>query len=77
MVQFFLTISISIIATALGLFFYLRPRVAMEIQRKFYLSINWRMEPVNYPKEVRATQIMGLMLIFISITAVIYTIMRL
>jgi hypothetical protein len=36
-----------------------RPELAIEIQKRFYAKINWRIEPVSMPKEIRNTRIMG------------------
>lgn len=46
----------------LGLFLILRPVQVIELQKRFYLKINWRMEPVNMALEIRNTRIMGFML---------------
>jgi len=46
----------------LGLFLILRPAQAIELQKRFYFKINWRMEPVNMALEIRNTRMMGFML---------------
>lgn len=48
-----------IIAVALGLFLLLRPQGAIELQRRFYAGINWRIEPIDMRKEIYHTRIMG------------------
>ncbi len=50
-----------------GIFLIFKPASAIEIQRKFYALINWRIEPISMPKEIRSTRIMGLLLIIIMI----------
>jgi hypothetical protein len=47
-----------------------RPAAAIEFQRRFYLKINWRMEPVSMEKELLATKLMGLGIILV-LTAVL------
>ena len=65
-------ISISIISVILGLFLFYKPALAIEIQRKFYEKINWRVEPIFLQKEIKNTKIMGLVLITISSLTIIY-----
>ena len=52
---------------AVGIFCFFRPESAIELQRRFYLTINWRIEPVSWEKEVRNTRAMGLFLVVFSI----------
>jgi hypothetical protein len=43
----------------------------IEIQRKFYEKINWKVEPVSMEKEIRNTRIMGLFLVFATALTVV------
>jgi hypothetical protein len=56
----------------IGIFLFIKPRQAINIQIKFYEKINWRMQPVSRPKEIRSTKIMGLFLIAVTLIAVVY-----
>ena len=56
----------------IGLFIFLKPALAIELQKKFYEKLNWRIEPVSMEKELRHTKIMGLFLIVISLLISIY-----
>jgi hypothetical protein len=47
----------------LGFILFLRPSQAIEIQRRFYLLINWRVEPVDAEREIRMTRYMGIFMI--------------
>ena|SRR3989338_1720631 len=47
-----------------GLYVFLRPAQVIELQRRFYLLINWKIEPVSMVKEIRNTKFMGQFLIF-------------
>jgi len=60
---------VSLVSLAFGVFLSLQPVQAIELQKKIYLRINWHMEPVNMAKEIRNTQIMGLLAVFVSILA--------
>jgi hypothetical protein len=60
----------------IGLFLFFRPALAIEIQRKFYEKINWRIEPISMPKEIRNTKLMGLFLVAIAILTIIYALIN-
>jgi len=46
------------------------------MQRRFYLLINWRIEPVSMEKEIRNTRWMGLFLIALVLAGGFYFVMR-
>jgi hypothetical protein len=54
----------------------IRPSLAIEIQRRFYEKINWKIEPISMAKEIRNTRIMGWFLIFIVLFAFGYILIR-
>ncbi len=58
---------ISVISMMIGLFVFFKPGRTIEIQRKFYENINWRMEPISMPKEIRNTKIMGMFLVVVAV----------
>ena len=66
-----LTVSLSCLL--FGLFLYFKPAQAIKFQQKFYEKINWRMEPIDFKKEIRNTKWMGAFLIVFVIAALIYT----
>lgn len=56
-----------------GLFLLFKPGSAIELQRRFYEKINWRIEPVSMAKEIRNTKIMGwFVVIFCIAIALVY-----
>jgi hypothetical protein len=57
-----------------GFFLFLNPDLVIEIQRRFYERINWKIEPVSMSREIRNTKIMGLILIIVASTTIIYII---
>jgi hypothetical protein len=69
-------ILISTIGIIVGFFIFSKPERIIEIQIKFYARINWRMEPISMPKEIRNTKVMGIFLVFVSVVAVIYSCLR-
>jgi len=73
-----LLISIFILAISIliGLFLFLNPVLAIEIQKKFYAKINWRIEPISIAKEIRNTKIMGLFLIISALLAMGYALIK-
>ncbi len=64
----------SIIGLFIGLFVFLKPKITIELQRRFYEKINWRIEPISMQKEIRNTKIMGLFLTAIVLLTIIYII---
>ena len=44
---------------ALGLWLMKAPRKAIEFQIAFYRLINWKMEPLDWNREILNTRIMG------------------
>lgn len=64
------------LALSLGSFIYRNPLRMIEVQKKFYALINWRMEPISMEKEVRNTRWMGLFLIVFALGSLIYHITR-
>jgi hypothetical protein len=71
-----LIITASSLSIIVGTFLHLKAALAIEMQRKFYLNINWRIEPVSMEKELSNTKVMGRMLVFIGIvTVLVYAMM--
>jgi hypothetical protein len=62
----------STVGIIVGLFLFFKPVLSIEIQKKFYEKINWRIEPISLKKEIRNTKIMGIFLVFISLLTLIY-----
>ncbi|HDZ76563.1 MAG TPA: hypothetical protein ENH41_00570 [Candidatus Omnitrophica bacterium] len=58
-----------------GLFLLLRPEYSIELQRRFYEKINWKIEPVSMPKEVRNTRAMGAFLVIIAVVISTYVVL--
>lgn len=56
----------------IGWFLMIKPHEAIDIQRRFYLKINWKMEPVSMDKEVRNTRLMGLLAIILLAALLIF-----
>lgn len=50
---------ISGLSLMLGLILISKPADCIEIQQNFYKIINWKIEPLDYNKEIRNTRIMG------------------
>lgn len=62
----------SLLSLAAGLYLVFNPRHTIELQRIFYEKINWKIEPVSMPKELRNTRIMGYFLIILAAASVMY-----
>jgi hypothetical protein len=59
-------------ALLLGAYIYTNPQKIIEIQKQFYALINWRMEPISMPKEIRNTKFMGLFLVLFALVSCLY-----
>ncbi len=62
---------ISVVGIMLGFFVFFKPELTIEIQRKFYEKLNWRIEPISMKREIRNTKIMGMTLVVVSVIAII------
>ena len=67
---------VSIISIAIGLFLIFKPSSVIELQRRCYELINWRIEPISMQKEIRNTKLMGLLLIIIVSLTLLYLLFR-
>jgi len=66
---------LSLLYLCIGFLLAKKPRLAIELQRRFYAKINWNIEPISMPKELRNTRIMGILLIILSL-ATVFIILR-
>jgi len=46
--------------------------LAIEIQKRFYARINWRIEPISMQKELRNTKIMGIFLFALAVVTLLF-----
>ena len=63
-------------SSIIGLFLFLKPTLAIEIQKRFYAKINWRIEPIDFSKEIRNTKIMGIFLFSVTLVLGSYFLSR-
>lgn len=63
---------IVLMALFLGFFVYRNPMQVIGMQKRFYELINWRMEPISMPKEIRNTRLMGFFLIVFTVICSLY-----
>ena len=62
---------ISAVGTGIGFFLAFKPLEAIELQKRFYALINWRMEPISLSKEIRNTRLMGIFIIVFLMTSLV------
>ena len=55
---------------AVGLFLIVNPSLGIEIQRRFYEKINWKIEPISLSREIRNTRLIGWFLLILSIITI-------
>ncbi len=65
-------LSFSLLGLGIGIFLIIRPAFAIEIQRRFYEKINWKIEPISMPREIRNTKLMGLFLVIVAFLTLTY-----
>ncbi|MFH0826722.1 MAG: hypothetical protein V1923_02365 [Candidatus Omnitrophota bacterium] len=61
---------------AVGLFSALHPASCIELQKRFYQRINWRMEPISMEKEIRNTRLLGWFSVIVSLGFLILVILK-
>jgi hypothetical protein len=66
----------SALSLIVGLFIYLKPDKAIQLQIVFYRWLNWNMQPVSMEKEVRNTKAMGLFLVVAAMAAIIMILLK-
>lgn len=65
----FLWIFLSSVSLIAGYLCIKKPLNVIRFQQTFYEKINWRLEPIDLKKEIKNTQIMGAILVALSIVA--------
>ncbi len=73
MVIYGLLIFCDILFLFIGRFIFFYPGQTIELQKKFYEKINWKMEPISMKKELRNTKIMGLFILIITFAGIFYS----
>ena len=61
-----------LVGVFIGFFLVINPALAIEVQRRFYAKINWKMEPISMSKEVCNTRIMGWLLIILLLAILVF-----
>lgn len=65
-------ILLSVFSAGIGLLIFLKPVLAIEIQKRFYAKINWRIEPISMQKELRNTKMMGIFLFALAVVTLLF-----
>ncbi len=67
---------VSFAGIVIGLFLIKKPGRVIDLQKAFYLGINWKMEPVSLSREIISTRIMGFLLTAICILSFLVCLAR-
>jgi len=70
-----LLVLLFLVSFVLGIFLIAKPEAALELQRRFYEKINWRLIPISLAKEIRNTRIMGWLLLIFAFLVISYLVM--
>jgi len=54
----------------------INPVFAIEMQRRFYEKINWKIEPISMSREIRNTRFMGYLLVILLVALLFFVIPR-
>ncbi|MBU0504239.1 MAG: hypothetical protein V1842_04615 [Candidatus Omnitrophota bacterium] len=65
---------LSLVSLIVGIFLAFNPELSINLQIKFYALINWKVEPISIPKEIRNTRAMGIFLLALLLIYVFYSI---
>jgi hypothetical protein len=68
----FIQILLFLSSAAGGLFFFLKPALAIEMQRRFYAWFNWRVEPISMKRELLTVKIVGILLLAFAIFSMLF-----
>ena len=66
-----------LLSLVISYLFIFKPSFAIELQRKFYEKINWKIEPISLEKEIRNTRIMGVSLLVIAALTAVFLLINL
>jgi hypothetical protein len=61
---------LSLSGILIGLLLVKNPALAIELQKRFYRRINWKIEPISLSKEIRNTRLMGEFLAVVSVATI-------
>ena len=69
-------ILVTVLILAFGILCIRKPESAIELQRRFYEKINWKIEPIIIKKELKNTKMMGLFMTVVGSVTLILTIVK-
>jgi multisubunit Na+/H+ antiporter MnhB subunit len=69
-------ISVTLVILSFGILCVRRPERAIEMQKKFYEKINWRLEPIVVKRELKNTRIMGIFMVVAGALTLLLIILR-
>lgn len=56
----------------IGLVLIRAPGFCIELQRKFYAFLNWRIEPISMKRELRSTRLLGFFLAILCACGLVF-----
>jgi hypothetical protein len=68
----FVSVALILAGIIVGVFIFFCCALVIRLQIKFYEKINWRIEPISLPKELKNTRYMGLFLVLFCLLASFY-----
>lgn len=71
-----IAITTTLLILSFGILCIRRPDRAIELQRRFYEKINWRLEPIIIKQELKNTRIMGIFMVAASALTIVVIILK-
>lgn len=66
----------SLIGLGIGVIMIINPVFAIEMQRRFYEKINWKIEPISKSLEIRNTRLMGYSLVVLLVALLFFVLTK-
>ena len=72
---FCIQLSIVVVVIVFGALVAWKPRKTIDMQIALYRPCNWKIEPISMEKEIRNTRIMGLVVLVLGVSALLYVLL--
>ena len=74
--QFCAQLTIVAVVVVFGALIAWKPKKVIDIQIALYRLFNWKIEPVSMEKEIKNTRVMGLVVLILGASSLIYILLR-
>jgi hypothetical protein len=71
-----LSIFLPVVGVVIGFILTRAPGLCIELQKRAYALINWRVEPISMERELNNTRLMGFVLTSLSMVGLIFVLFK-